>query len=64
MTIHTLPHFECIRLVSVRSSHLPFKMHQVSVRSRLPCINIAVRIELTLKEMPENFGLQFLYLPV
>jgi len=27
VTIHTLPHLKCIRLVSVRSSHLPFKMH-------------------------------------
>jgi len=25
VTIHTLPHLNCIRLVSVRSSHLPFK---------------------------------------
>jgi len=30
VTIHSLPHLECIRLVSVRSSHLRFKMHQVS----------------------------------
>ena len=33
VSIYTLPHLECIRLVSVRSS--------------LPCINIGVRIELT-----------------
>jgi len=33
VTIHTLPHLKCIRLVSVRST--------------LPCINTGVRIELT-----------------
>ena len=33
MTIHTLPHLKCIRLVSVRSSHLPFNMHQVGFRA-------------------------------
>jgi len=27
VTIHTLPHLKVITLVSVRSSHLPFKMH-------------------------------------
>jgi len=37
VTIYTLPHLKCISLVSVRSS--------------LPCINIAVRIELTKKGM-------------
>jgi len=26
VTIHTLPHLKCIRLLSVRSSHLPFKI--------------------------------------
>ena len=25
VTIHTLPHLKCIRLVSMRSSHLPYK---------------------------------------
>ena len=33
VTIHTLPHLKCIRLVSRRSSHLPFKMHQVVFRA-------------------------------
>jgi len=27
VAIYTLPHLKCIRLVSVRSSHLPLKMH-------------------------------------
>jgi len=27
LTIYILSHLTCIRLVSVRSSHLPFKMH-------------------------------------
>jgi len=27
VTIHTLPHLKCIRLLSEPSSHLPFKMH-------------------------------------
>jgi len=27
VTIYTLPRLKYIRLVSVRSSHLPFKMH-------------------------------------
>ena len=31
VTIHTLPHY--IRLVFVRSSHLPFKMHLVVFRA-------------------------------
>jgi len=44
MTIHTLPHLICIRLVPVRSSHLPLK---ISGRSSLPCINMGVRIERT-----------------
>ena len=34
VTIHTLPHLKCIR--------------SISVRSNLPCINIGVRIEMTL----------------
>ena len=47
MTIHTLSHFKCIRLVPVRVSHIPFKLHLITtVRSSLPCINIGVRIEL------------------
>ena len=29
VTIQMLPHLKCIELVSVRSSHLPFTMHQV-----------------------------------
>jgi len=33
VTIHTLPHLKCIRLVSVRSSHLPFKMLSVGFRA-------------------------------
>ena len=33
VTIHTLPHSKYIRLVSVRSSHLPFKMHEVGFRA-------------------------------
>jgi len=36
VTIHTLPHLKCIRLVSVRSS--------------LPCIHIGVRIDLIFKK--------------
>jgi len=27
VTIHTLPRLKCIRLVSMRSSRLPFKLH-------------------------------------
>ena len=27
VTIDTLPHLKCIRLVSISSIHLPFKMH-------------------------------------
>jgi len=33
VTTHTLPHFKCIRLVSMRSSYLPFKMHSVGFRA-------------------------------
>jgi len=34
-----LPHLKCIRLGSVRSSHLPFKMHSDGyVRSSLPIL--------------------------
>jgi len=33
VTIHTLLHLKYIGLVSVRSSHLPFKMHQVGFRA-------------------------------
>jgi len=34
-----LPHLKCIRLGSVRSSHLPFKKHKVGyVRSSLPIL--------------------------
>jgi len=33
VTIHTLPHFKCIRLISMRSSNLPFKMHYVGFRA-------------------------------
>jgi len=41
------PILKCITLVSVRSSHLPFKLIRlVSVRLSLPCINVGVRIEL------------------
>jgi len=29
VTIHTLPHLKCAKLVSVRSSHLLFKMQTV-----------------------------------
>jgi len=49
VTIHVLPHLKRMRLVSMRSSHVPFKMHYrlVSVRSSLPFINISVRIEPT-----------------
>jgi len=47
VTNHTLPHLKRMRLVSVRSRHLPIKMRLVSVRSSLPCIDIGVRIELT-----------------
>jgi len=32
VTIHTLPCLKSTRLVSVRSSHLPFKMHYVWFR--------------------------------
>jgi len=32
-TIYTLPHLKCIRLVSVRSSNLPFKIHQAGLRA-------------------------------
>jgi len=35
VTIYTLVRSKCIRLVSVRSSHLPFKMHK-AVFSSLP----------------------------
>ena len=40
VTIHTLPHLKCIRLLSVRSSR--------------PCINIGVRIELTIFRVKNN----------
>ena len=33
VTIHTLPHLKGIRLVSMRSSHLPLKMHLVGFRA-------------------------------
>ena len=34
VTTHTLlPHLKCIRLVFVRSNHLPFKMHWVGFRA-------------------------------
>jgi len=33
MTIHTLPHLKYTKLVSVRSSHLPFKMHSVGFQT-------------------------------
>jgi len=47
VTIHTLPHLECIRLVSFRWSHLRLKcICLFSVRSSLPCINAGVRIKL------------------
>jgi len=36
VTIHTLPHLKCIMLVSVRPSHLPFKIiHYVGFRAFL-----------------------------
>ena len=31
--IYILPYLKCIRLVSERSSHLPFKMHYVGFRA-------------------------------
>jgi len=34
VTIHTLPHLKCIKLVSVRLSHLPFKMR--------PCVEVSL----------------------
>ena len=40
-----LPHMKCIRLGSVRSSHLPFKMHYL--RSKSPCICADGRIATT-----------------
>jgi len=43
----------CIRLVSVRSSHLPLGLLLVSGRSRLLCINICVSVELNKNS---NFG--------
>jgi len=46
VAIHTLPYLECTRLVSVRSS--------------LPCINIGVRIELTLIKMG-SYRIYFLF---
>jgi len=33
VTIYTLHHLKCIRLVSVRSNHLPFKMRLVGFRA-------------------------------
>jgi len=33
VTTHTLPHLKCIRWVSVRSSFLPFEMHEVGFRA-------------------------------
>jgi len=44
VTIHMLPYLKCIRLFSVRSSYLPFKIHRVGFRCVLP---YGVRIDLT-----------------
>jgi len=33
VTIYTLPHFQCLRLISMHSSHHPFKMHEVGFRA-------------------------------
>jgi len=33
VTIHTLPHLKCIKLLSVRSSHLPLKLRLVGFRA-------------------------------
>jgi len=41
MTIHLLPHLKCIGLISARSTHLPFKIHEVRFRafkSLLSCV--------------------------
>jgi len=48
VTIHTLLHLKCIRLLSVRSSHTSHLKctKLVSVHLNLPC-NIVVRIEVT-----------------
>jgi len=48
VTICTLRHLICTRLVSVCSSHVPFKcIMLLYLRSSLPFINISVRIDLT-----------------
>jgi len=47
VTIRTLPHLKCTRLFTVRSSHLPIKMHWFGFRVSLPCIDDGARIELT-----------------
>jgi len=40
-----LPHLKCFSLFSVRSSHLPFEMHQIGyVRSSLPILMHVVSI--------------------
>jgi len=43
VAIHTLPHLKCVSFLTVRSRHLPFKMHDIG----FPCVNIGVRIELS-----------------
>jgi len=72
VTIHMLPPLKCIRLVPVRSSRLPFKIHEVCFRVSLPCINIGVRIELTifkiaatkLNTQPETRYLRILHVKI
>jgi len=44
--LHAAPFKMYHRLVSVRLSRLPFKMHSVSLRPSLLCINTGVQIEL------------------
>jgi len=52
-----LPHLKCIRLGSVRSSHLPFEMKKVGyVRSSLPMLMHVGSIATPLQKFA-NFGM-------